>query len=600
MQARPREEHPVPDFVGAVDQGTTSTRFMIFDHDGQRGRPPPARARADPAAGRLGRAQPAGDLGAHRDRDRHRADARPASTPATWPRSASPTSARPPWCGTGAPAARYYNAIVWQDTRTDRIACRAGARRQGRRHPRARPACRRPPTSPAARSSGSWRTSTACARRPSAATRSFGNTDTWLLWNLTGGADGGVHVTDVTNASRTMLMDLETLDWDDELLGFFDIPRAMLPRDPAVVRPGRLRRRPAPTARSAARCRSPATSATSRRPPSGQVCFAPGEAKNTYGTGNFMLLNTGTELVRSQARPAHHGLLPVRRRARRSTRWRARSPSPARPCSGCATSSASSRGAAEIEALARAGRRQRRRLLRARVLRAVRAVLALRRPRRDRRAVPVQHQRAPGPGHAGGDLLPEPRRRRGDGAGLRRAPGRAQGRRRRHRQRAVHAAPGRHPRRAGEPAGRRRDDRAGRRLRRRAWRSASGTDTDELRANWNEDRRWDAQLDRRAARGRGTPAGRRRSSAPWTGWTSTDRELEAASTVATAVALSPQAARAEALRRAWPRPSSTSWSSAAAWSAPARALDAVTRGLSRRPGRGARLGQRHVAAGRAS
>ena len=128
----------------------------------------------------------------------------------------------------------------------------------------------------------------------------FGNTDAWLLWNLTGGTNGGVHITDVTNASRTMLMNLETLDWDDELISFFDIPRAMLPEirpscDPAgygrtqasgplggeVMLAGDLGDQQAATV--------------------GQVCFGVGEAKNTYGTGNFMLLNTGTELVRSSA-----------------------------------------------------------------------------------------------------------------------------------------------------------------------------------------------------------------------------------------------------------------------------------------------------------
>ena len=106
-----------------------------------------------------------------------------------------------------------------------------------------------------------------------------------------------MHVTDVTNASRTMLMNLETLDWDDELLSFFGIPRAMLPADPALVR-----RSPTDVSRDGRRlagCRSPASSATSRPRMVGQVCLAPGEAKNTYGTGNFLLLNTGEKIVRS-------------------------------------------------------------------------------------------------------------------------------------------------------------------------------------------------------------------------------------------------------------------------------------------------------------
>ncbi len=103
----------------------------------------------------------------------------------------------------------------------------------------------------------------------------FGNTDTWTLWNLTGGADGGSHVTDVTNASRTMLMDLETLDWDDELLGFFNIPRAMLPEIRPSSDPNGYGIDPGPTARSAGRSCSPATSATSRRPPSARSASPP-------------------------------------------------------------------------------------------------------------------------------------------------------------------------------------------------------------------------------------------------------------------------------------------------------------------------------------
>ena len=128
----------------------------------------------------------------------------------------------------------------------------------------------------------------------------FGNTDTWMLWNLTGGADGGSHVTDVTNASRTMLMDLETLDWDDELLGFFNIPRSMLPE----IRPSSD-----PNGYGTTRANGPLGGeimltgdlGDQQAATVGQVCFAPGEAKNTYGTGNFMLLNTGTELVRSNS-----------------------------------------------------------------------------------------------------------------------------------------------------------------------------------------------------------------------------------------------------------------------------------------------------------
>ncbi len=117
------------------------------------------------------------------------------------------------------------------------------------------------------------------------------------MWNLTGGPKGGVHVTDVTNASRTMLMDLETLDWDEELLGFLDIPASMLPEI-----------RPSSVSDGYGEVTDPDVIAgvsltgilgDQQAAMAGQVCFAPGDAKNTYGTGNFLLLNTGTELVRS-------------------------------------------------------------------------------------------------------------------------------------------------------------------------------------------------------------------------------------------------------------------------------------------------------------
>lgn len=126
----------------------------------------------------------------------------------------------------------------------------------------------------------------------------FGTVDSWLLWNLTGGIDGGVHATDVTNASRTMLMNLETLDWDDELLGFFGVPRSMLPQ----IRPSSDPAGYGTTTSSRPYGGIPLTGDLGDQQAAmfGQVCFAPGEAKNTYGTGNFLLLNTGTTPVRSK------------------------------------------------------------------------------------------------------------------------------------------------------------------------------------------------------------------------------------------------------------------------------------------------------------
>jgi glycerol kinase len=128
----------------------------------------------------------------------------------------------------------------------------------------------------------------------------FGNTDSWVLWNMTGGPDGGVHVTDVTNASRTMLMDLDTLSWREDIAADMGIPLSMLPeiRSSSEVY-GKGRPRGMVPGVPIAGILGDQQAATF-----GQACFEVGTAKNTYGTGNFMLLNTGTEKV-----PSENGLL---------------------------------------------------------------------------------------------------------------------------------------------------------------------------------------------------------------------------------------------------------------------------------------------------
>ena len=121
----------------------------------------------------------------------------------------------------------------------------------------------------------------------------FGNIDSWLIWNLTGGINGGVHYTDVTNASRTMLMNLATLDWDDELLEILDIPREMLPEiKPSCSKFGDLEFNKSIIPISGVLGDQQAALF-------GQVCFDPGDIKNTYGTGCFMLLNTGEKIIQS-------------------------------------------------------------------------------------------------------------------------------------------------------------------------------------------------------------------------------------------------------------------------------------------------------------
>ena len=200
---------------------------------------------------------------------------------------------------TGRP---YYNAIVWQDTRTDRIA--SALDRDGRGDVIRRKAGL-PPATYFSGGKIQWILENVDGVREAAEKGDaiFGTCDTWVLWNLTGGTRGGVHITDVTNASRTMLMNLETLDWDDELLSFFDIPRQMLPAIASSSSP------------DAYGVTHPAGPLDTEIPLTGilgdqqaamvgQVCLSSGEAKNTYGTGNFLLLNTGEKIVRSE-----HGLL---------------------------------------------------------------------------------------------------------------------------------------------------------------------------------------------------------------------------------------------------------------------------------------------------
>ncbi|REE97860.1 glycerol kinase GlpK [Thermomonospora umbrina] len=286
------------DFVGAIDQGTTSTRFMIFDHGGNvRGLHQLEHEQILPRAGWVEhnpteiweRTRAVIETALYRA-GLHAADlaavgiTNQRETTLVWDRH------------TGRP---YHNAIVWQDTRTDRIA--AALDRDGRGDVVRRKAGL-PPATYFSGGKIQWILENVDGVREAAedGTAVFGNIDAWLLWNLTGGRDGGVHVTDPTNASRTMLMDLETLDWDDELLSFFGIPRAMLPE----IRPSS-----APDPYGLTRAGGPfhgeiplsGILGDQQAATVGQVCFAPGEAKNTYGTGNFLLLNTGEDLVRSKS-----------------------------------------------------------------------------------------------------------------------------------------------------------------------------------------------------------------------------------------------------------------------------------------------------------
>jgi glycerol kinase len=281
----------MPGYVAAIDQGTTSTRCMVFDHPGgvvataqkehEQIFPRPGWVEHSPgeiwerACGVVEAALAGGGLRASDLAAVGIANQR--ETAVVWERR------------TGEPVA---NAIVWQDTRTDRI-CDALAREGGRDRFRATTGL--PLATYFSGPKIRWILDNVPGVRDGAERGEilFGTVDTWLVWNLTGGPDGGVHVTDPSNASRTMLMDLATLDWDDGILAAMDIPRAMLP----AIRP---------SSGVYAHARDvlggvPVAGVLGDQQAAlfGQVCFDPGEAKNTYGTGNFLLLNTGTEPVGS-------------------------------------------------------------------------------------------------------------------------------------------------------------------------------------------------------------------------------------------------------------------------------------------------------------
>jgi glycerol kinase len=278
-------------YAAAIDQGTTSTRFMVFDHGGQvvsvdqkeheQIYPKPGWVEHD-ALEIWARTQEMVKAGLNKVKASDLAAVgvtNQRETTVVWDRS----SGRP-----------VHNAIVWQDTRTDQI-CNELARDGGQDRFRAKTGL--PIATYFSGPKITWILDNVDGVRERAESGEvlFGNIDTWVIWQLTGGPDGGVHVTDVTNASRTMMMNLETLDWDDEILGILGVPRAMLPQ-----------------IRASSEVYGEAKGDLGGIPVAGdlgdqqaalfgQTCFAVGEAKNTYGTGNFLLLNTGNEAVQSKS-----------------------------------------------------------------------------------------------------------------------------------------------------------------------------------------------------------------------------------------------------------------------------------------------------------
>jgi len=283
--------------IAAIDQGTTSTRCMLFDHGGnvislaqkehEQIYPQPGWVEHKPieiwqstqivvreALAQVSSSSSVIGLGITNQRE----------TTIVWdPRSGEP----------------YYNAIVWQDTRTKEI-CDHLANEGGQ--DRFRPKTGLPLATYFSGPKVKWMLENVEGLREAAKQGKaiFGNVDTWLIWWLTGGPDGGAHITDVTNAGRTMLMNLETLDWDDEILGILEIPRRMLPKIRASSDPEfyglTVSDGPFST-------QIPLSGDLGDQHAAlvGQTCFQPGEAKITYVTGCFMLLNTGTEIVQSES-----------------------------------------------------------------------------------------------------------------------------------------------------------------------------------------------------------------------------------------------------------------------------------------------------------
>jgi glycerol kinase len=278
----------MPKYVAAIDQGTTSTRFILFDYAGSvvavdqkehhQIYPKPGWVEHDPLEiweriqrvirGALEKANvdpsDIAALGVTNQRE----------TTVVWEKE------------TGRP---IYNAIVWQDTRTDSI-CADLAKVGGQDRLRGKTGL--PLATYFSGPKIKWILDNVEGARRKADNGEllFGNMDTWLIWNLT-----GKHVTDVTNASRTLLMDLSTLDWDDEILKLLDIPRSMLPeiRSSSEVYG---------TAKGALGGVSVAGDLGDQQAALfGQTCYLAGEAKNTYGTGCFMLMNTGEKPVPSKA-----------------------------------------------------------------------------------------------------------------------------------------------------------------------------------------------------------------------------------------------------------------------------------------------------------
>ena len=281
-------------YIIAIDQGTTSSRAIVFDSAGavvsvgqkehEQLLPRAGWVEHDPMEIWGNVREVIGQALSRANLTRHDIEAigitNQRETTVVWDKN------------TGKPV---YNAIVWQDTRTqgivDRLAADGGT-------DRFKNTTGLPLSTYFAGTKITWilENVEGVRDRAEAGDLLFGTTDAWVLWNLTGGTDGGVHATDVTNASRTLFLDLRTLEWDDEILRAFDVPKSMLPQirsssEVYGVAHGSSLLRETPIA---------GILGDQQAATFGQAAFSKGDAKNTYGTGNFLIFNTGTDIVSSK------------------------------------------------------------------------------------------------------------------------------------------------------------------------------------------------------------------------------------------------------------------------------------------------------------
>jgi len=287
----------MPSYIGAIDQGTTSSRFIVFDGSGrivsiaqkehEQIYPKPGWVAHDPA-----------EIWRRVDAVIQEAMEAKGKRPSDLSGIGITNQRETTVLGNKMTGKAIFNAIVWQDTRVADSVAEFSAN-GGQDRFRAKTGL--PLATYFSGLKIRWILNNVAGARAAAEAGDllFGNIDSFLIWNLTGGVNGGIHVTDVTNASRTQLMNLNSLNWDNDILKEFEIPAPVLPKIASSAEVyGKAILSPIKDVAIAGDLGDQQAALF------GQACFKPGEAKNTYGTGCFMLMNTGEKIV-----PSRHGLL---------------------------------------------------------------------------------------------------------------------------------------------------------------------------------------------------------------------------------------------------------------------------------------------------